>query len=96
MNTCPHCGEPLEHGVVVPHVGVEGTVEPWRWHWECWMRQLVGGLNHLRGTCTCCGGTDPPDPPGMTRREAARAAAAEWQNRLDARGCRLPDRQPDG
>jgi hypothetical protein len=48
------------------------------WHALCQLRQLVGGLNHLRGTCTCCGGTDDPDPPGLSRRNAAIAASVEF------------------
>ena len=37
-------------------------------------------LNPLRGVCTCYGGSEPPDPPDMTLREAARAAVAESQS----------------
>jgi len=47
-------------------------------HWECGLRSVVGGLNHLNGTCTCCGGTRPPDPEGTTRRRAAQMAAQAW------------------
>lgn len=80
---CPYCDEPVEGlGEIIPHLKADGTVEPWHWHFECWMRGIIGGLNHLQGGCTCCGGSDPPDPPGMTRREAARAAVEEWQRGL--------------
>jgi hypothetical protein len=40
---------------------------------------MIGGLNHLLGRCTCCGGTEPPDPPEMTPRQAALAAVAAWR-----------------
>ncbi|WP_028058301.1 hypothetical protein [Candidatus Solirubrobacter pratensis] len=40
-------------------------------HLECFLRAGIGGLNHLKGTCSCCGGDDPPDPPDLSRREAA-------------------------
>jgi hypothetical protein len=43
-------------------------------HWECGLRAVLGGLNHQQGRCSCCGGTEPPDPPGMTHRQAALAA----------------------
>lgn len=43
-------------------------------HYECFLRQTIGGVNHQRGTCTCCGGSDPPDPPELSARDAARAA----------------------
>jgi len=77
---CPHCGEKLEDGsVLLPHAADGPTVELYGWHWECVLRNLIGGLNHLRGVCTCCGGSEPPDPPDMTLREAARAAVAEYQ-----------------
>lgn len=47
-------------------------------HWECGLRSVAGGLNHQRGLCSCCGGSLDPDPEGMTRRDAARAAAKHW------------------
>lgn len=50
-------------------------------HRDCFIRQAVGGLNHVEGRCTCCGGTDPPDPPGISRREAARLAVAAFLRR---------------
>jgi hypothetical protein len=37
---------------------------------------ILGGINHLNGDCTCHGGTQPPDPPGVTRRDAARMVLA--------------------
>ena len=48
-------------------------------HYECGLRAIVGGANHITHRCTCCGGTEPPDPPGLTRREAARAAQTAWE-----------------
>lgn len=59
-------GPPEDHGVRVPH-------------YECSMRAIVGGLNHLKGKCICCGGTEPPDPPEMSSREAAKAAVQFWE-----------------
>lgn len=50
-------------------------------HWECGLRSAVGGLNHLNGLCSCCGGTLAPDPEGVSRREAARMAAQAWIGR---------------
>lgn len=50
-------------------------------HLECQIRQVVGGVNHIRGTCLCCGGTDDPDPPDVSKREAARRAVIEWGKR---------------
>lgn len=45
-------------------------------HHECGFRAVAGGVNHILGICTCCGGTLPPDPPGYTKREAAKLALA--------------------
>lgn len=70
---CLHCGEPIEaggDGVMIPH----GDTGDRPWHWECNLRGIIGGLNHLNGACSCCGGTDDPDPPEMTKRQAAQAA----------------------
>lgn len=74
---CAWCDEPIEAhdaGMLIPHLG-EGLRA---WHYECNLRHIVGGVNHLRGTCTCYGGTAPDDPE-MTRREAALAASIYWQ-----------------
>jgi hypothetical protein len=81
---CPNCDEPVESGPLIPHFVEVGMIEPRRWHWECWQRQVIGGVNHQRHACTCCGGTEPPDPPGMTRREAARAAVALYYGARNA------------
>lgn len=72
---CQWCGEPVEP---------DERIDQWRhvlMHWECGLRSVVGGLNHLQGNCSCCGGTDDPDPPNMTRREAANAAARYFLSR---------------
>lgn len=47
-------------------------------HHECFMRGVTGSVGHQRGTCSCHGGSEE-DPPGMTRREAARAAVLEME-----------------
>lgn len=74
MKTCPHCDEAIAPGDRLATGYAFQAV-----HWECGLRAVIGGVNHQRGTCSCCpGGTDDPDPPDMTRREAAHAAAAEF------------------
>ena len=50
-------------------------------HHECGFRAIAGGANHILGCCSCCGGTMPPDPPGLSRREAARAALLAWERK---------------
>lgn len=80
-NRCLHCEEPLDGEDVIeslPHFdGENWTIRGH--HRDCAMRAVIGGLNHLLGHCTCCGGDQPPDPPGLTRREAASVAVAWWE-----------------
>jgi hypothetical protein len=79
---CLHCDEPITDDDIAwtPVFFGDGRVETREQHTVCAMRAMIGGLNHLRGRCACCGGTEPPDPPDMSRLEAARAAVAYfWQ-----------------
>jgi hypothetical protein len=43
-------------------------------HYECVVRSAAGSVGHQKKLCSCYGGKEE-DPPGMTRREAAKAAA---------------------
>lgn len=43
-------------------------------HYECGLRAAVGSVGHQKQRCFCFGGQDE-DPPGLTRRQAAMAAA---------------------
>lgn len=52
-------------------------------HYECGMRGIVGSVGHQLKRCHCFGGTYD-DPPGMSRREAAKAAVALWETKLPA------------
>lgn len=80
--TCPGCSEPLLDGEEVHELGeADGLPTTFRWHSECLTRQMFGSVGHLLKRCPY-GGTEE-DPPGMTAREAARAAAElvqrQWQ-----------------
>jgi hypothetical protein len=78
---CLRCEEPVEDRLDAARMMVvdeEGSRLAFM-HRECARRSVIGGLNHLRGTCTCCGGTDDPDPPEMTKRQAAIAAVEYWR-----------------
>ena len=78
MSICNWCGE--DGGdITIPHITADRKVEPALWHSECFRRSMIGGVNHLKGTCTCHGGTDPPDPPSLTRRQAALEAVRYWE-----------------
>ena len=70
---CLHCGE------AVADDDLRSPAQNGPLHLECFVRALVGGVNHQAGTCTCCGGRDPPDPPGLSRREAAILARHRYE-----------------
>jgi hypothetical protein len=66
---CLYCDEPILQG---EHFGsVNGGRD--RVHDECLIRMTLGSAAHQLGECLCCGGTRG-DPPGATRRQAARLA----------------------
>jgi hypothetical protein len=45
-------------------------------HWECQLRMIIGSVAHIAQQCSCyVDGSTENDPPGMTMREAAKAAA---------------------
>jgi len=72
---CAYCGEAIVgEAETIPHVESGRDVELRHYHRECRTRMIMGGLNHLMGRCTCSGGTEPPDPPELTPRQAALAA----------------------
>lgn len=76
-DACLHCAERFvegDAGVVMMHVGLDGGALRAQ-HRECFLRGVVGSAAHLEKRCTCFGGTDEDgDPPGLTKREAARLA----------------------
>lgn len=65
---CAHCAEPILEDDQVSCSANEV------FHFECWMRTLVGSVAHVEHRCSCFvpGSTDN-DPPDMTARQAARA-----------------------
>jgi hypothetical protein len=70
---CSYCGEEIQTGEradTMPHCP--------DFHRECLIRSVVGSVGHLEHRCSCYGG-DAGDPPGMTRREAAKAAWDLWR-----------------
>jgi hypothetical protein len=60
---CQYCNEPI----------LEGELAAGALHRECAVRMVAGSVGHQLGLCSCHGGTDE-DPPGISRREAARQA----------------------
>lgn len=80
---CLWCGEPVlkgESAEPVTYFCDTGAESRWLHH-ECRTRSVLGSVGHQRRLCSCFGGAEE-DPPGMTRRQAARAAMDEAQRRL--------------
>jgi hypothetical protein len=78
---CLWCEENIEAGdtgLIVGYIDTGEALTPRQvpYHYECYLRQIIGGVNHQLHLCCCpgCAGVLPPDPQGMTRREAALAA----------------------
>ena len=56
------------------------------YHYACALRAVHGSIAHLQGKCSCHvrDGTHEDDPPGLTRRQAARLVA-DYVNQLPGR-----------
>ena len=52
------------------------------YHYACALRASIGSIGHILGTCSCYvkDGTHEDDPPGLTKRQAARLVA-DYVNR---------------
>lgn len=70
---CAWCHEPVMPGEQHP-----AFEEPM--HFECGFRSVVGSMAHLLRRCSCyVAGSELGDPPGLSRREAAREALAVYR-----------------
>jgi len=67
--TCFYCDEEMVDGEALT------DTRPERFHRECLVRIVSGSVGHQMHECECYGGTRG-DPPGLSLREAARAAHA--------------------
>jgi hypothetical protein len=94
---CLHCEEPIaegDQGVLMPYHLESGKSQLVAEHRECFLRGVFGSVAHQRRECFCFGGQGE-DPPGMTKREAARAAVAHFlpalkTRRRSGRACASP------
>jgi hypothetical protein len=78
LDLCAWCEEPVLVGERIARMTIQREGHARRLHHECEFRSVMGGANHIRGTCTCCGGKGDPDPHGMSKRQAAMAAMDAW------------------
>lgn len=76
-DTCMFCPDLIDEddsGVVTPAIELEGMRGQRAAHIECYLRCMTGDIFHLRGECSCFGGTMRDERP---YREQARAVV-EW------------------
>jgi hypothetical protein len=67
FRTCEHCGETLHENE--RHHRIRNM------HDECALRVVLGSVAHIERRCSCyIDGADEGDPPGLSRRDAAKAA----------------------
>lgn len=80
---CFFCSEPIEEGdaglFTTVHYTDNTRVQPI--HRECNLRMVVGSLGHQRRTCSCFQDPGDDQEDGLTLREAALAAAREFEGR---------------
>lgn len=76
---CVWCSEPIAPDEVLKdhHASVQGPWLSQDLHRECLARQVIGGVRHQQGLCSCCmPGGMATDDPVLSLRDAARAAVA--------------------
>lgn len=83
---CGWCGEPIaadDSGVTMPYVPSVGQVTRMAYHFECHARSVIGSIAHQQRRCICFGGAvDENDPPGISKRQAAREALAYFRRSM--------------
>lgn len=65
---CRFCDEYVEYDDLRVPLGMRPI------HYPCFVRRIVGSVGHQLKRCSCYGGTED-DPPNLSKKEAAEAAA---------------------
>lgn len=78
---CIWCSESIvegDSGIIIDLI--DGTSQPKDaiYHRECFLRTVFGSLGHQMQVCGCYGG-QLEDPPGISKREAAKTAVAFYE-----------------
>jgi hypothetical protein len=82
MKRCENCKEELEADDDVTMMNVAGNLKPM--HRNCQLRLIIGSVAHIERRCSCfVPGSDENDPPGMTIRQAADAAAEAFRRQRE-------------
>jgi hypothetical protein len=80
-NACMFCGQAVtgnDEQAPFPILDFR-TGEAVPLHSECGLRLVVGSVGHIHRKCSCfVTGSTYTDPPGLTARQAARAAVVAW------------------
>lgn len=67
---CSYCNEHI-----LPHEAQDKFVCGAPFHMDCHARAVIGSVAHIQERCSCfIPGSNEHDPPGMSKRQAARAA----------------------
>jgi hypothetical protein len=79
-NRCARCDEEItERDVQAPYDGTP-------LHYECGMRMALGSIAHVEKRCGCyVPGSEEGDPPGMSKRHAARLVQFAIATRVSGR-----------
>ena len=77
---CPYCGEAMELSDDVVRANLEQS-----FHRECIVRMIAGSVGHQRRQCLCYGGRRNGEPKGVTKREGAKMALAEFRRQARLR-----------
>lgn len=86
---CGLCEEPVEHSDTGTLQAFSNRSPGAQWHvswrpvhYECSMRAVIGSVAHIEGRCSCyTPGAGEGDPPGVSRRQAARLAVEAFRKR---------------
>lgn len=87
---CILCEEGIKEGDIGT-INFAGQIS----HYECGLRSVVGSVAHQLRRCSCHGGVGE-DPPGMSAREAAIAAARLHEARMRGVVTYKKNTGPDG
>lgn len=103
MEKCLHCDEEIgeadaKYPILEARLAKTGSMESrTRWlHRECMIREVVGGMAHQLGLCSCNGGIGlDVDPPGVTKRQAALMAVRVFESQKFVDALRNAPGAPD-
>jgi len=69
-----------DSGLLMPCLTRDGAIYM-PWHQDCFLRTISGSVAHQEQRCSCFGGTEPDEDPGLSKREQAEQAVKLWRKR---------------